>query len=73
MADITKDTVSIKLGVWINTGDYGPTSRDLAKSAKIAFEKVKEEPAPVQAPDEPPKARPKLPDASNLASSGQRH
>lgn len=73
VADITKDTVSIKLGVWINTGDYGPTSRDLAKSAKIAFEKVKEEPASVQAPDEPPKARPKLPDASNLASAGPRH
>ena len=69
VADITKDTVTIKLGVWINTDDYGPTSRDLAKSAKIAFEKVKEDPVPVEAP----KVRPKLPDASHLVSAGQRH
>jgi small conductance mechanosensitive channel len=72
VADITKDTVTLKLGVWINTTDYGATTRDLAKSAKISFEKVKEEPAIAEAPAEPQKIRPKLPDASNLSSS-QRH
>jgi small conductance mechanosensitive channel len=73
VADITKDTVTLRLGVWINTSDYGATTRDLAKSAKISFEKVKEEPAAGAAPAEPQKNRPKLPDASSLASSNQRH
>jgi len=73
VADITNDTVTLKLGVWINTPDYGATARDLAKSAKISFEKVKEEPGTPDGPLEPQKIRPKLPDASNLASSNQRH
>ena len=73
VADITKDTVTLKLGVWINTSDYGATARDLAKSAKISFEKVKEESGAADTPAEPQKVRPKLPDASNLASSNQRH
>lgn len=72
VTDITKDTVSIKLQAWINNSDYGPTTRDLAKSAKIAFEKLREQRAPA-APVEHPKTAPKLPDASNLVSSGQRH
>ena len=65
--------MTLKLGVWINTSDYGATARDLAKSAKISFEKVKEGSGAAEAPAEPQKARPKLPDASNLASSNQRH
>jgi small conductance mechanosensitive channel len=73
VADIGKDTVTLKLGVWINTSDYGSTIRDLAKSAKIAFEKVKEEPGAAETPAEPQKVRPKLPDASNLEASNQRH
>ena len=73
VADITKDTVSIRLEAWINTADYGATSRALAKSAKISFEKVKDEQAPVEPSTEEAKARPKLPDASNIVSNGQRH
>jgi small conductance mechanosensitive channel len=73
ISDITKDTVSLTLQVWINTTDYGAASRDLSKSAKISFEKVKEEPAPIEPLPEEAKAKPKLPDASNLATSGQRH
>ena len=67
---ITKDTVSVTLQAWIRTADYGATSRDLGKSAKIAFERVKEEPAAKAAKEE--KVRPKLPDASGLVASGQR-
>ena len=67
---ITKDTVSVTLQAWIRTADYGATSRDLGKSAKIAFERVKEEPAATAAKGE--KVRPKLPDASGLVVSGQR-
>ncbi|MDB5552375.1 MAG: mechanosensitive ion channel family protein [Rhizobium sp.] len=70
VSDITKDTVSIKLEAWIDTSNYGPTSRALAKSAKVAFEKVQEEAAPVEPSAEEPKVRPKLPDASNMVSSG---
>jgi small conductance mechanosensitive channel len=73
VSDINKDTVSIKLEVWINTSDYGATVRALSKSAKISFEKVQEDPTPVDAPAEEAKARPKLPDASSMAASGQRH
>ena len=71
VSEITKDTVSVTLQAWIKTADYGATSRDLGKSAKIAFERVKEEPA-AKAPRED-KVRPKLPDASRLVASGQRH
>lgn len=67
VADITKDTVSIRLEAWINTSDYGATSRAFAKSAKISFEKVKDETPPA----EETKVRPKLPDASDLMPSGQ--
>lgn len=77
VSEITEDTVGITLQVWIDTSDYGATSRDLAKSAKISFEKVREEPAPASVSSRPEsetvKARPRLPDASNLATSGQRH
>jgi small conductance mechanosensitive channel len=74
VADIAKDTVTLKLGVWIDTSNYGSTVRDLAKSAKISFEKVKEEePMTADAPAEPSKIRPKLPDADNLASINPRH
>ena len=74
VADITKDTVTIKLGVWINTSDYGPTARALAKSAKIAFEKVQEAPvAAAPADGEDGDIRLKMPDAAKLATSGQRH
>lgn len=71
VSEITKDTVSVTLQAWIKTTEYGATSRDLGKSAKIAFEKMKEEPAAAASKAE--KARPKLPDASTLAASGQRH
>lgn len=71
VSEITKDTVSVTLQAWIKTTEYGATSRDLGKSAKIAFEKVKEEPAAAAPKAE--KAGPKLPDASTLAASGQRH
>lgn len=74
VADITKDTVTIKLGVWINTSDYGATARALGKSAKIAFEKVQEAPATVAVADgEDGKIKPKLPDASPALANGQRH
>lgn len=73
VADITKDSVTLKLGVWVNTSDYGATARSLAKSAKISFEKVKEEPAAAETLAEPQKIRPKLPDASNVTANGQRH
>ncbi|MGV3549889.1 mechanosensitive ion channel family protein [Rhizobium sp.] len=73
VADINKDTVTLKLAAWINTSDYGATSRDLAKSARISFEKVREEAEAAETPAEPQKVRPKLPDASNLAANGQRH
>ena len=53
--------------------DYGATSRDLAKSARISFEKVREEAEAAETPAEPQKVRPKLPDASNLSANGQRH
>lgn len=72
VADIAKDAVSLKLGVWINTTDYGPTSRDLARSAKIAFEKVKDDAAPVVSAKEAPRIKPMLPDASSLAGANQR-
>jgi small conductance mechanosensitive channel len=72
VADIAKDTVSLKLGVWINTTDYGPTSRDLAKSAKIAFEKVKDDASPAVSAKEAPRIKPMLPDASSLAGANQR-
>ena len=71
VSEITKDTVSVTLQAWIKTTEYGATSRDLGKSAKIAFEKMKEEPAAAAPKAE--KAGPKLPDASTLAASGQRH
>lgn len=71
VSEIAKDTVSVTLQAWIRTADYGATSRDLGKSAKIAFEKAKEEPAP--APPKAEKLRAKLPDASTLAASSQRH
>jgi small conductance mechanosensitive channel len=73
VADINKDTVTLKLGVWINTSDYGATIRALSKSAKIAFEKVQEEPAAVEQSSESQRIRPKLPDASGAAANGQRH
>lgn len=73
ISEITKDAVSITLHAWINTADYGATSRDLGKSAKISFEKVKDEAAQPKAPAEETRGKPKLPDASNLVPSGQRH
>ena len=73
VADINKDTVTLKLGVWINTADYGATTRDLAKSAKISFEKLQEEATAAEQTAEPQKIRPKLPGASDLASAGKRH
>lgn len=73
ISEITKDTVSITLQAWINTTDYGPTSRDLGKSAKISFEKVKEDGVQAQPSADETKVKPKLPDASNLVPSGQRH
>ena len=73
VSDLTKDTVSIKLEAWVNTSDYGPTARALAKSAKVSFEKVQEQAAPVEAPAEEAKVRPKLPDAANMTATGQRH
>lgn len=73
ISEITKDTVSITLQAWINTADYGATSRDLGKSAKISFEKVKEETPQTKPPVEEPRARPKLPDAGNMVAAGQRH
>lgn len=71
VTDITKDTVGIKLHAWINTADYGPATRDLAKSAKIAFEKVSEQLSVAEPPLEHAKIRPKLPDAANMAANGQ--
>lgn len=73
VSEITKDTVSITLQVWIDNSDYGATSRDLAKSAKVSFEKVREQPAPVPAEGEETKPKPKLPDASTMMASGQPH
>lgn len=70
ISEITKDAVTLTLQAWINTADYGPASRDLAKSAKIAFEKVREEPSPAARGE---RAMPKLPDASTLVASGHRH
>ncbi len=70
---INNDTVSLTLQAWINTSDYGAASRDLSKSAKISFEKVREEPVTVESASEEAKVKPRLPDASNLAASGQRH
>lgn len=73
VSDIAKDTVSIRLEAWIDTPNYGPTARALSKSAKVAFEKVKEEPAPVDANTKEDKVKPKLPDASIMVAGGQRH
>lgn len=74
VSDITKDSVTLKLHAWIDTPDYGATSRALSKSARIAFEKVQETPDTVEAePEEKPKVRPKLPDASNLSPTDRRH
>jgi small conductance mechanosensitive channel len=68
ISEMTKDTVSITLQAWINTPDYGPTARDLGKSAKISFERVQED--KVDAPVEPMIPKPKLPDAA-LAGAGR--
>ena len=73
VSDITKDSVTLKLHAWINTPDYGPTSRALSKSARIAFETVKDASEVEAVPEEKPKVRPKLPDASNVLATGQRH
>lgn len=73
VTDITKDTVTVKLGVWIDTSHYGPAARALAKSAKIAFEKVKEGEAAAEAQAMPPKTRQKRPDSPDATASGQRH
>ena len=72
VSSITKDSVSLTLQAWINTTDYGAASRDLSKSARISFEKVQEQAAPIETSTEEPKVRPKLPDGSNMAASGQR-
>lgn len=73
VADITKDSVTLKMGVWINTSDYGATIRDLAKSAKVTFEKLKDDASLPADPEEPRKIKPKLPDASNMAPASPRH
>jgi small conductance mechanosensitive channel len=74
VSDINKDTVTLKLETWINTSDYGPTSRALGKSAKIAFEKVQEAAVTTAtANGEDGKIRPKLPDAARMEASGHRH
>jgi small conductance mechanosensitive channel len=42
ISEISSETVKLTLSVWLNTTDFGAASRDLSKSAKMSFDKVRD-------------------------------
>jgi small conductance mechanosensitive channel len=42
ISEITNETVKLTLSVWLDTSDFGGASRDLAKAAKMSFDKVRD-------------------------------
>ena len=67
----TTFTVNLTMQVWISNEDFGTASRDLSKAAKVAIERMLDEPAAEAAGDAKP--RPNLPDASPAIAGNQRH
>ena len=46
ISEITNETVKLTLSVWLGTSDFGAASRDLSKSAKMSFDKVRDSATP---------------------------
>jgi small conductance mechanosensitive channel len=65
ISEITNETMKLTLSVWLDTTDFGAASRDLSKSAKMSFDKVRD-----SAGDTATNA---VPAAQVEAASAQRH